>query len=51
MKELYCENAHLMRALQVTEARQRDAEKRYGEEKEKNQVLSQLVKQICDEIV
>ncbi|XP_009861113.3 uncharacterized protein LOC100186835 [Ciona intestinalis] len=51
VKDLYCENAHLMRALQVTEARQKDAEKKLQEETDKTQVLGRLLKQICPDVV
>ena len=40
-----------MRALQVTEERQRSAESRLEEEKGKNQVMGRLVRQLCEQVV
>lgn len=46
LKELYVENAHLMKALQVTEEKQRSAEKKTRILEEKVRALNKLVNKI-----
>nr|CAB3264328.1 ninein-like protein [Phallusia mammillata] len=50
VKDLYCENSHLMRALQVTESRQKEAERRCEDEKDRCQALGRLLQQVCPEV-
>ncbi|XP_045384806.1 ninein-like protein isoform X4 [Lemur catta] len=47
LKELYVENAHLVKALQVTEEKQRGAEKKSRILEEKVQALNRLISQIA----
>uniref|UniRef100_A0A2K5J0D9 Ninein-like protein n=1 Tax=Colobus angolensis palliatus TaxID=336983 RepID=A0A2K5J0D9_COLAP len=47
LKELYVENAHLVRALQATEEKQRDAEKQSRILEEKVRALNKLVSRIA----
>ena len=39
-----------MKALQLTERRQKDADKRYNNEHEKNDILSRLISRVTSEI-
>ncbi|XP_023481741.1 ninein-like protein isoform X1 [Equus caballus] len=47
LKELYVENAHLMKALQVTEEKQRDAEKKTRILEEKVRALNKLLSKMA----
>ncbi|XP_017718272.1 PREDICTED: ninein-like protein isoform X2 [Rhinopithecus bieti] len=47
LKELYVENAHLVRALQATEEKQRDAEKQSRILEEKVRALNKLISRIA----
>nr|XP_012601004.1 ninein-like protein [Microcebus murinus] len=47
LKELYVENAHLVKALQVTEQKQRGAEKKSRILEEKVQALNKLISKIA----
>ncbi|XP_073930300.1 ninein-like protein isoform X6 [Castor canadensis] len=47
LKELYVENAHLMKALQVTEEKQRGAERKNRILEEKVQALNKLISKIA----
>jgi len=51
VKELYCENSQLMRALQLTESRQKEAERRCQDEKDRAQALGRLLKKVCPDVV
>lgn len=47
MKDLYVENAHLMKALQVTEQRQKSAEKKNYVLDEKIAALNKVIRKIA----
>nr|XP_039249044.1 ninein-like protein [Styela clava] len=51
IKDLYCENAELMRALQLTEERYKSSERKIIVENEKNVALTSLLHKICPEAV
>jgi len=51
VNELFCENSHLMKALQLTEARQKQAEKKWKDEVEKTEILAKLLHHISPKVV
>ncbi|XP_076802141.1 uncharacterized protein LOC143446407 [Clavelina lepadiformis] len=50
VKDLYSENAHLMRALQVTEARQKDAERKLLDERDRCRSLGNLLQKVSPQV-
>ena len=49
IKDLYCENADLMRSLQVTEDKFKASERKVAIQVEKNSSLVSLLRKVCPE--
>lgn len=49
-KDLYCENANMMKALQLTELRQKQAEQKCKDERDKTEIFANVLKNVATQI-
>ena len=50
LKNLYCENGTMMKALQLTEARQKHAEQKWKDELERKAILANLLQNVTPQV-